>query len=50
MVGRIPYDLSVTNAMVHGEPVTEFKPDAPASIAIRNIWEKVRDSLEEKDS
>ncbi len=50
MVGRIPYDLTVTSAMVQGEPVTEFSPDAPASIAIRLIWKQVLDSLEEKVS
>jgi MinD superfamily P-loop ATPase len=41
MVGHIPFDATVTNAMVHGEPVTEYCPDAPASRAIVEIWQCV---------
>ena len=44
-VGRIPFDLTVTSAMVQGEPVTAFYPDAPASLAISVIWEEVIESL-----
>jgi MinD superfamily P-loop ATPase len=46
MVGVIPYDLSVTTAMVQGEPVTAYSPTSPSSSAIRNIWEKVLASLQ----
>jgi MinD superfamily P-loop ATPase len=38
VVGKIPFDESVTQAMVHGQPVTIGYPDAPASIAIQKIW------------
>jgi MinD superfamily P-loop ATPase len=41
MLGHIPFDLSVTEAMVHGEPVTVYRPDGPASKAIRQIWQSV---------
>lgn len=44
-VGRIPFDLTVATAMVQGEPVTAFRPDAPASLAISVIWEEVLTSL-----
>ena len=44
-VGKIPFDLTVTTAMVQGEPVTAFRPDAPASVAISIIWEQVLESL-----
>jgi MinD superfamily P-loop ATPase len=41
VVGRIPFDVTITEAMVQGEPVTAYQPDAPASQALRNIWTKV---------
>lgn len=41
MLGRIPFDLSVTEAMVYGEPVTAFYPKGPASQAIQQIWQAV---------
>jgi MinD superfamily P-loop ATPase len=44
-VGRIPFDLTVTSAMVQGEAVTAFRPDAPASVAISVVWERVLASL-----
>jgi MinD superfamily P-loop ATPase len=40
-VGCIPFDAVVTEAMVHGEPVTAYRPDAPASQAMRDIWQRV---------
>lgn len=47
--GRIPFDLTVTSAMVQGEAVTAFRPEAPASVAISIIWERVLDSLMESE-
>jgi MinD superfamily P-loop ATPase len=47
-VGRIPFDLTVTNSMVAGKAVTAFQPEAPASVAITRIWERVVSSLLEK--
>ncbi len=41
MLGQIPFDLSITEAMVYGQPVTVFNPDGPASQAIRLIWQSV---------
>jgi MinD superfamily P-loop ATPase len=41
LVGRIPFDLSITEAMVQGQTVLAFAPEAPASQAIREIWSKV---------
>lgn len=45
-VGRIPFDLTVTRAMVAGEAVTAFRPEAASSIAIAEIWEKTIPFLE----
>jgi len=44
-VGRIPFDLTVASAMVAGEAVTAFRPQAPSSVAISAIWEKVVPAL-----
>ncbi len=44
-VGRIPFDPTVTIAMVEGKAVTAFRPKAPASIAITKVWEMVNNSL-----
>jgi len=41
MVGEIPFDVSVTEAMVQGQPVTDFRPSAPSSQALVKIWDKV---------
>lgn len=38
MLGRIPYDETITRAMSKGMPVTAFDPDSPASQSIRKIW------------
>jgi MinD superfamily P-loop ATPase len=46
MVGQIPFDRSVTDAMVRGEPVTACCPDAPASRAIAEIWRRVAAHLD----
>jgi len=50
LAGRIPFDLTVASAMVQGEAVTAYRPDAPASVAIFRIWELVLESLWESES
>jgi MinD superfamily P-loop ATPase len=50
LIGQIPFDLTVTEAMVQGETVTAFAPDAPASQAIREIWIKVMEHLQRESS
>ncbi|MEJ2596721.1 MAG: ATP-binding protein [Anaerolineales bacterium] len=51
VIGHIPFDLSVTEAMVQAEPVTACMPVAPASQAIEQVWQVVlqRLSLIEKN-
>jgi MinD superfamily P-loop ATPase len=43
---RLPYDTSVTAAMVQGQPVTAYEPQARISAALREVWQQVRQSLE----
>jgi MinD superfamily P-loop ATPase len=45
LIGQIPFDPAVTEAMLNGEPVTEYQPDALSSQALRAIWQIVSDRL-----
>jgi MinD superfamily P-loop ATPase len=47
MLSRIPFDLAVTEAMVKGEPVTAHDPESKASHALRKLWARVANVLEE---
>jgi MinD superfamily P-loop ATPase len=42
LVGHIPYDTIVTEAMVRGLPVTEYA-DGPVGDALADVWRRVRD-------
>ena len=44
IVGRVPYDDAVTEAMVQGRPVTEHT-DGPVTEALRGVWAQVRERL-----
>lgn len=41
LIGQIPFDSSVTEAMLSGEPVTAYRADAPSSKALAAIWQIV---------
>jgi MinD superfamily P-loop ATPase len=41
VVGRIPFDTTVTEAMVQGQPITLYDRDAPSSCALREVWRTV---------
>ncbi|MBN1135533.1 MAG: ATP-binding protein [Anaerolineae bacterium] len=45
LVGRLPYDTAVTEAMVRGQPVTAYQPDGPMAMALREMWAQLRDRL-----
>jgi len=42
VAGLIPFDPTVTKAMVVGKPVVEFDPYSPASLAIVKLWDWIR--------
>ena len=48
VVGRIPFDTAVTEAMVQGQPVTEIYSDSAASRALGDVWDRVVKALMEK--
>ncbi len=41
LVGKIPFDETVTQAMMDGEPVTAYNPGSPASQEITATWQKL---------
>ncbi len=42
LAGEIPYDPAVTQAMVHGQALTEYLPSsAPVRIAVQNAWKRI---------
>jgi MinD superfamily P-loop ATPase len=41
LIGHIPFDATVTEAMVQGQPITAYCVEAPASQALRTIWQRV---------
>lgn len=46
LMGRIPYDTAVTEAMVQGRPVTAYE-DGAVSEALREIWGRIKSRLVE---
>ena len=44
VVGHIPYDDVVTEAMVQGRPVTDYT-DGPVTEALKEMWSRVRDLI-----
>jgi MinD superfamily P-loop ATPase len=49
VVGKLPYDTVVTEAMVQGQPVTAYQPDGPMARALRSAWAQIRARLEGQD-
>jgi len=47
ILGEIPFDPVVVEALVNGKPVVEYAPECKASIGIKLIWEKVLDFLKD---
>ena len=44
VVGRIPYDDVVTEAMVQGRPVTDYT-DGPVTEALKEMWSRMKDLI-----
>jgi len=45
VVGSIPYDPTVTEAMINGEPVTIYRAESPSSKALLAIWQIIATRL-----
>jgi MinD superfamily P-loop ATPase len=48
VVGHVPFDVRVTEAMLQGRPVTAFDPAAPASQALVGLWQRVAARIGER--
>ena len=46
VVGKLPFDTVVTEAMVLGQPVTAYQPDGAMTAALRKAWTRVQAWLE----
>ena len=46
VVGTLPFDTVVTEAMVHGQPVTAYQPDGAMAAALREAWSRLQARLE----
>ncbi len=46
VLGRLPFDKRVTDAMVAGKSVTEMFPEAEISLRLREIWYKLTEIAE----
>jgi MinD superfamily P-loop ATPase len=46
VVGQIPFDTTVTQAMVQAQPVTVYQPGSQASQAMRSVWSRVLEDLQ----
>jgi MinD superfamily P-loop ATPase len=49
VVGKLPFDTVVTEAMIQGRPVTEFQPEGAVAAALRQSWRRIRAQLEGQD-
>jgi len=47
VVGELPFDTVVTEAMVQGQPVTAYQPDGTMATALRETWARLLVCLEE---
>ena len=45
LVGKLPYDNAVTEAMVQGQPVTIYQPEGAMAGTLREVWARVRKHL-----
>jgi MinD superfamily P-loop ATPase len=46
LIGKLPFDQVVTQAMVQGQPVTAYAPAAPISQSLRAAWGRVLAAIE----
>ncbi len=44
LVGQVPFDTVVTEAMVQGQPVTEYD-DGPVTAELKSVWMRIREGL-----
>ena len=45
ILGEIPFDISIPQAMTMAEPVTEFSPRSPSAVALHRLWVNLQQKL-----
>jgi MinD superfamily P-loop ATPase len=45
VMGKIPFNLLVTKAMVNGKPIVEYAPKSDVAKELENVWKKLSHSL-----
>jgi MinD superfamily P-loop ATPase len=45
ILGKVPFDPTVTKSMVQGIPIVEFDPEAASSEAIKKTWQGFREQI-----
>jgi MinD superfamily P-loop ATPase len=48
VLGLLPYDKEVTEAMVNGKTIVEYSPESKVSMEIKHMWTKIAKILEVK--
>lgn len=48
VIGTIPYDLGVTEAMTHGEPVTAYQSTGAAAKALQEVWVRTISAIRDR--
>jgi len=41
LIGYIPFDSTVTEAMIQGNPITAYAPDSTVSQVVRSVWRQI---------
>jgi MinD superfamily P-loop ATPase len=47
VIGRIPFEAAVTEAMVNGKTIVEYMPEGVAAKEIESVWERISASISE---
>ena len=47
VVGKLPFDTVVTEAMVQGQPVTVYQPEGAIAVELEGVWQRVWQRLSE---
>jgi MinD superfamily P-loop ATPase len=50
VIGRLPFDLGIAEAMVHGQTITAYLPDSSISRILRETWQHVLTYVHEKEA
>lgn len=47
VIAEIPFDVNITRAMLHAQPITAYAPTSSAAQAIHGLWRNIAERLQE---